>query len=619
MRRSVAASWILLLCLAPVALSLSPIASSQEKPAGAAAKPVITVVLPSVEKLNEDMKLAFDLAGDEKGFNTLKETMDVFIVGVDQTKPGGLRLYSSPTGLQYVVSLPVKNEKDFKEFLMNLWDLDLKSANPPAPALLPQVPAAIRAKLPGLKLGKNERLMFNLFDGFLRFEQVNPKEGQVHIGKQLADIRAVKGGMAVSDLKGHDVYATIDGTLETPEARKKSFEKAKSEILGALKKGEKEEETAFALRKSISEHQVAELERFFSESSAINFGWDTDNVQKMAKIAVELTAVPQTTLEQSVELIGQTPDEFAGVTAANAVLQASINFPLDPLRKARVEETSKLAREHLKARIDADEKKPAEQKATDKNLVDLVFDVVDGIGKMGIVNGFARTWKNDDGSLTSIGGVKVPDASAFVAILQKFAERGEAAKVELKVETEGDVELHRLTIPSLAQDYPELFAKDGSIYIGTGAGAFWFGTGEKALDRLKLAIQEVKTAGPKPGPAMDGKVQLLPWIEVLDKVRARRPAAAPKAVVKEDKKDDKKKAGRDKDADDKAERAKGILADLQLRKVALEAFKEGKDTLSMSLTREEKTVKVNMVLDEGIIRFVGKALSKFVKDNLADD
>jgi len=473
----------------------------------------------------------------------------------------------------------------------------------------------VRSKLPGLKLAKTERLMFNLFDGFARFEAINPTTGQVHIGQQLAETRAVKGGMTEADLKGHDVYATIDGTLETPEVRKESFARAKSEILGALKKSESETESAFALRKSISEHQVAELERFFSESSSITFGWNTDNAQKTAKIAIDLTAVPQTTLEQSVELIGQTPDEFAGVTAESSVLRASINFPLDPLRKERVQETSKLAREHLKGRIDVDEKKNAEQKTADKALVDLVFDVVDGIGQAGIVNGFARTWKNDDGSLTSVGGVKVPDASAFIAILTKFGERGEAAKVEIKVETEGDVELHRLTIPSLAQDYPELFAKDGSIYIGTGAGAFWFGTGEKSLDRLKQAIQEVKTAGPKPGPAMDGKVQLLPWIEVLDKVRARH--AAPAAPAKVAGKDDKKKGA--KDSDDKAERAKGMLADLQLRKVALEAFKDGKDTLSMSLTREEKTVKVSMMLDEGIIRFVGKALSKFVKDNLADD
>src|SRR5580765_584328 len=49
-------------------------------------KPSITVVFPSIDEVYKDLKLAFDLVGDKKGFETLKDTIDTFLVGVDTTK-----------------------------------------------------------------------------------------------------------------------------------------------------------------------------------------------------------------------------------------------------------------------------------------------------------------------------------------------------------------------------------------------------------------------------------------------------------------------------------------------------------------------------------------------------
>jgi hypothetical protein len=613
MTRSLIAS-----CLILVAC-VSSARSQTKPPAASSEKPVITVVLPNTDAMFEDLKLLFDLAGDSKGYKTLKETMEVFLDGVETDKPGGIRLYSNGNDLQYVVTLPVKNQAEFKRLLMNLWDLDVKTAPPPTPALLPQVPAATRTKLPSLKLAAaSERLMFNLFDGFLRYEQA---AGQVHIGTLLADVRNAKGALPAELLKGADLLARIDGTAHTPEARRGSFAKARSEVLGALKKGEKEDESAFALRKALTEHQVDEIERFFADSSSIDIGWTTSSKTKDAKITIDLAAVAGTTLEQSIELLAQVPDEFAAVKAEGAVLKLAINFPLDALRQQHLQNVSKLARDSLKVRIGAGEAATDDQKNTDKDLVDLVFDVVDQIGTTGLFNGFIRSWSNGDGTITSIGATKVPNGANFVNILQKFAARGEAARIELKAETEADVEIHKLTVPDLGKEYPELIAKDGTIYVGTSTNAVWYATGDKSLDRLKRAIQEAKAAGPQPGPTIDFKAQLLSWVEVLDSVRNRQQPVKPvanKPIIKQTSKtDDKKKPLADKAV--RGEQAKSLLAELQLRRLALEAFRQGQDTLSMSLARDDKTVKVVVQFDEGLLRFVGKALAKFVKDNLGED
>ncbi|HTI52506.1 MAG TPA: hypothetical protein VL475_16190, partial [Planctomycetaceae bacterium] len=201
---------------------------------------------------------------------------------------------------------------------------------------------------------------------------------------------------------------------------------------------------------------------------------------------------------------------------------------------------------------------------------------------------------------------------------EKFATRGGGIKVDLKAESEGDVEIHRLTLGELQKDYPELLDKDGAVYVGTAANAVWFAAGEKALERLKQGIQDAKKSGPQAGPVGELKAQLYPLIEVLDKIRTRQKPDQPAPVAQKKPAGEKKAAGEKKEGDAK-EKASGILASLQIRKLALEAFKEGKDTLSLSLVRDNKDVKLSLQLDEGLIRFVGKTASKFVKDNLGDD
>ena len=67
-----------------------------------------------------------------------------------------------------------------------------------------------------------------------------------------------------------------------------------------------------------------------------------------------------------------------------------------------------------------DERLNADQKAVDKQFVDLVCDLVDDVAAMPVFNGFARTWANSDGSLTTVGAVKVADGAKYRETVQKF-------------------------------------------------------------------------------------------------------------------------------------------------------------------------------------------------------
>ena len=59
---------------------------------------VVTIALPSADQFYGDLKLLFDLAKDEKGFKTLKETIDEFLVGIESDKSRGQRPISPDDG-----------------------------------------------------------------------------------------------------------------------------------------------------------------------------------------------------------------------------------------------------------------------------------------------------------------------------------------------------------------------------------------------------------------------------------------------------------------------------------------------------------------------------------------
>ncbi len=552
----------------------------------------------------KDLKLAFDLVDDSKGYNTLKETIETFLVGVDTTKPGGIRTFPTATGLQSVLSFPVKSDADFKKLLSNLWDLDVKTAPAPTPQLIRQIPPSVAQRMARLRLERNERLMFRLFDGFMRYES-----GQVSLGKQLEDVRLAKGPLPVDLVKGHDLAIWIDGLAQPPEKRKTAFEKAKTELIGALTKGDTETEAAFAARKSLTEHQIAEFERFFVESSKILIGWNVSAEEKQATLGIDMEGIPGTEFEKSVDLLGQSPDEFAGVSKDNAVFSLTVNFALDPLRQAFVKDISNLERKLLKKEITESEKRTAEEKAVDSDLVDLVFDLVEGTSMLGIANGFVRSWQNTDGSLSTVAGGRIPPNTKvkFDKMLDDIASRSANNKVEKKVETEGEIEIHKLTVPRLHTEFPEFVGNDGAVYVGTHEKTVWLASGEKGLEYLKKAIQEAQAAGPKPGPDLDVSLKLGPFVEVLNSYSAHHPTAAPTPPGKSD------------DTKKKTKKVQALISTADLRKLALEAFKEGKDTVTLSIHREEKQVKLNLKFDEGCIRFAGKVMSKFVKENLEDE
>jgi hypothetical protein len=299
------------------------------------------------------------------------------------------------------------------------------------------------------------------------------------------------------------------------------------------------------------------------------------------------------------------------------------------------------------ARIDSSTKLDANQKQTGKDFSDLISEIATDIAGMDTFNGCLRTWSGNEGKLTTVGAARVSNSDKFRERLQKFKQKD---RVEKPI---AGVELHHLTAAHWKENAPELFDAEGSVYVGTSDKAIWFALGPEARERIEQAIQAAAGKSDKGGAkgesqkALDLHAELQPLARVWDAIGSRQPRHSGKeesAARGKSKPESQPKAnsstksaanGSTKSsaksettagADGKpkpgskmtAGETKTKIADLQLHKVAGETFKDGNGRIDVSLTHEGDKVKLLIDCDEGVLRFAGKILSVFTKQNLAD-
>lgn len=623
-----------------VALLGSPARAEPKAAAGGTAeKPILTGAVSSIDRVYDDLKFVFQLAGDDKGYKTFKETIEVFTEGVETNKPSGWRVYLSPDGLHTVASVPVKDEAAFKTFLRNLWDLDVKTAPPPAPSLTSHVQRPILEKVRSLKLQSNERIVFGLSEGFLRYES-----GYVHIGLTLEDVRAAKGGISAEHAKGETVSLHIDGEAATPAQRRKAFDDTRQKIISAMKKAENQTAAEFALAQAVADLQFSKYELFFADSSRVDLGWTTSHATKKSVLTAHVTGAKGTSLAKGIEQMGQISDDFAGVSQQGTVMSSTINFSNDETITKALKSVVQNARQVATDQINKDEHLNAEQKSIDKQFVELVSDLVGDVAAMPFFNGFGRTWANSDGSLTTVGAVKVADGAKYRELVQKFKSQERVGRQS----GNGGVEIHKITVAKWQKEVPEFFEKDGAVYLGTSDKAVWYALGEKSLERLEQAIQEAGSAkASKDVAAIDFHAELMPLAKVWERFRSRHPLSTPGTPTNAKKKEvaatetnstkvTKKTGGSDRanessgqegtakksKASDKKEsvaRAKASVNDLDLPKLAAQAFQHGHDTFSVTLKRNGEDAELVVKSEEGLLRFLGLALAKFTKDNLEEE
>lgn len=566
------------------------------------AAPEVILAQNGADNLLSDLEFVLMLTSPEeqKQWTDLKEYIELFLIGVDRTRPNRVDfiLQDSPSGprakdggvaeVKATADEPAngKGEKKKKKFTPSTM-YRMRLAVP-----VSNLAEFREDNLEGIGVDTLRRSSAHLYEardafvGWMRY-----KEGYAIFAEKKDDIpftlpdpaRIIQPLVRKYDLAG--VGANLKTDTKSIEERRDWAGEQRNDILGRLQQRKEETKDEFALRKMLSGHLLDEVQRIYAEGLDVHLGWNTLVREREGRLEGDLTAIPETSLAETIRTAGREPSRFAAIPQSKgSILSARLNWPLDEMRQENLLELFEFAHAQSLEDIEADETRGKEEKEAARELADRVLRFFETNTRAGLADGFVETHANASGKHTAIGGFKAADGHSVVEILELIPKARKGQTVEIDVDKAGGVRIHRAPIDVEKHVHFQEFLGTDVVYVGTEKDAVWFAAGENALDELKGAIEASgKPPAGKPGDRFATLfVKFLPWLELRDK-----------------------RAGKE--------------GDPELRRKAIEAFRQGDDTLALQLSRTPgDRIVGDMVADTGILRLAGKMIAQFTKENLAE-
>lgn len=569
--------------------AVSPIAAQEIK---------IRVVQSGSDNLVADLKDIVALTPNktlQKEWKNLSGTLDEFLKGIDPAKPmvmtlGILKGADGKAGVSYDPAFPISKLEGKKgdSFLENVDGLGYK-----------------------IKKGKEANLYELTESGKKNAKPMYMRyaHGYAIISESMKSLPAniADPGKAVQPLlaPGYDVAGEIKNDAAGQAKRTEEFQSLRKELEAAIKFKRDEDKSEFELRKLGTSQFFDEIERFLVESESIVMGWTTQKGAKSGKGELQLSALKNTSLEQSITLLSDKPSYFANVKLHDKpILSGKWMFPLDKMRQAQAKVRHPLFRAATKVSIDKRPKLTAEGKAAAKEALDKLVDIFDDSLNIGL-EGFIDMHDDGAGKHTAVVAMRAEkakehaklseDVKAIVELLPKIRNDWQ---VKLDAVAHGGVSLHEVTFPKDYQDhFQSLFGNiEMILYVGASEEAVWAACGPNGLAELKAAIDDqAKPAPAKADPVFASlAIKFGPWIKLVDVIEKKEPE-----LVNPTKQQIQAKKEKDR-----------------IRSLALEAFEAGDDLLTAKLVREKSEIKGEMTITEGVFRFIGSAIANFSKENL---
>jgi hypothetical protein len=552
-----------------LAAAIPILQSNVARAADQSAAPSVTVVVAGADEILADVKYLLMLTdtNEQKQWKVLKDYLEVFLIGVDPKLPTRVDMVFDEKANRTVWTIPVSNFDQFRK-------------NNIAAILTPRI-----KNIGGgwWKLGSGKPADFN---GYMLYAPP-----YALIGETQDDIKRVPADprpSAAPFLARHFALAVdVQNKLTDSAAMAKRhdlFKTTRKQTLSALKKETGETPADFDLRKKATEIEMDELEWFFTESEHALVGVTIDTKKELGRTDIELTPIANTALAKNVAELCTKPSLFANVERSKQpTLAFSVNHPLGDVRKKAAVAMSSLIRDRLKARVDSDEKRTAEQKGAAKQMIDKAYAMVESGINAGNADGFIDVHPGASGKNIFLAGTRTADGTKLDEIINMMPKAYEGATVKLNVAEESGVKIHSIEFAKGKHPYWSDFIGADLLYVGSSKDTLWAAAGEGSLDTLKTAIKKTKqpaAAGSEKAPWLELIVRLKPWI---DESLSQPP----------------KKKGAD-----------------HYPKLIQAALQSGDDQLSVRMTREGNKIVGVAEIQKGILRAAGKIASDFSRENL---
>jgi hypothetical protein len=556
------------------------------------AAPSMSVILSSSDRLKDDIKFMLDLTtpAEQKQWKTVKEYLDdVFLLGLDGKRLHRYDLISGPDGIEYRSSFPIKVEKDFIDNL----------------------------ELFGIKVRRRGRNLYYLSDAYEGIMRIIDDYGVIGQRKDVP-IRGfepidnvIKKYVLKPDGKTpiYDLMFLLLNQNGKPAARQKSYADVKKELMAAVKQAEDETKEDFELRHALTELQIDELGRYYTDPKELVIGWTLDETkEKKGFGSIDLLPDAETPLAEAVAQLGQVPSRYEAIPEPEGkILSSRINWPLDKLQIGNLVRVTELLAERGKSKVAASETlKTDEQKAAMNQVISVLSASAIETINSGRFDGFVHCRPSNDGKYTFIGGAQFKNAQNITAAIKQLQIARPERKIALDVAEHEGLTIHEIQIsPDHEAQFDDLCGSN-KLHIAVGENEFWYSIGADSLDAIKAAVttaDEKTDVKPndeffsfllKPGP-------LVEWRD-----RHAKPAEPEEIQTVSD------------EEEEEGEKKKIKVDREQLRRQAIEAFKPGDDVWTMSLKRQEDRVKGAMTVDTGILRLVGKLIAQFSEETLEE-
>jgi len=565
-----------LLCLPALLIGQSLYAQSEAR---------IRIVQPSIERLKDDIKFLVELSPTptlkKQWDKTLEPLIASFAQGLDETKPMRIDLVFSKSGLAYDSHFPLIKLQKKNGFLENLEGFGYKNKNL-APGLF-ELTQGTKKNLKTVGFLREA----NKFASIATLQAAVPANLPHPITKDLEALLA----------KGYDVAAELKNDPKDKAglaARSANFKELRKQLEAGVTFKRDEDKNEFELRKLAMLQHLDEGERFLVETESAAMNWVTDTNAKTGHGELTFSAIPDTALHASAQLLASKSSYFANVKPP-AATQASgrLNFPVDAMRVEHFTNFYKAFRPVLAKQIgEMASLKDADQKAAAKQAGDLLLDMLEAGVANAILDGVLDVTESDGGKHTLLFGIRAADGKVADQIVSLFPKMWPGIEVKLDVAEVGGAKLHTLTLPEKRiPRFQKFFVGETQIHIATSKEAVWVAIGTNSQADLTAAINAV--AGPAP--------------EMVDPVVASFSANMTTLIAMMESLEPEQVEAKGAKSPAQKQREK-------FRGLAEQAVKDCEPRLSMLLKRNGDVIEATIDVTECALKFVGTVVADFAKD-----
>jgi hypothetical protein len=546
----------------------------------------ITVAHPGFTLLKSDLKKVLDLtsAVEQKQWENIQGYIDTFIIGVDETREVQVQVMTGiyPTG--YLICVPLQSASDpSKLFRENLDSLGYKIMRNPEDH-----------KLYTIESDANEYGWMKV-DADLRYAFFMITTDKALLPK-LKEI-VVKAALTPTTLNDN-MIAELKNTDASPEAvthRTKAFKPIRDENMALIKQRPDEKATAFQLRQSSARQLYDEAQRIMSESDQmlVTLTLDRTNLTlPKVNLRTTVSAIPGTAMETTIAQYGTQTDAFAGsARLPGTAMSLRANHPLDELRKKHIKETLALTKADIEASLTSKETLSESERKAFSKFVTGILGVLESSVDSGHLNGAVESIPEGDDHFTTVGGFVSAAAADLNTILPLLAEAGKGNSVQMNLEKVGDVDIHKIQIAEgFISTFDRLFGTHEDLFVGIGPQKVWLATGKDGLKMLKTMIPAVGEPAANP-VVLRIEGNMLPWAELFDSLAK------------------KEKTGTLTADEEKIRREQARVRERAIAAMATE------DDFSLVITTEGGMWIGEFTSNTGLLRFVGKMMSAFSKEN----